>query len=420
MKLRYIVLIISILLVTYFGYTLQPNSIPFIDNFIEEKVEEQPDYSEEISDFLHEYENFFSQKFNECGSVGAAVAIVYKGQVVFLKPYGVKRIYSTDSVDIHTIFRLASVSKGFAGVLASKLHFENSINLDTSIVSYLPDFHLKNAFNQNNVTLRNALSHTTGLISYSFDPSIEDGVSYNSVYHDLYRANIDSKPGEKYAYQNVMFSLIDTIAQIKTGKSYENLMKEQIFTPLGMSDATMTFDGFTSTNNYAYPHKGWGKNVYSLKLNDRYYETKPAAGVNASIVDMSKWLQAIMGYSTDVISSEVINDVTTPRIVTPVKYVSSRTWGDLQNKEYGMGWRILTVNGKKVVYHGGFVEGYRAEIAFCPEKEIGIVMLQNSANTLAVEAVPNFINAFFKYSENIPQIISILDTTKKLSIASSK
>lgn len=417
MKLRYIILILSILLVTYFGYTFQLNSLPFIDNQNEEKIEDVPDYSHEISSFLHEYESFFSEKFKEYGSVGAAVAIVYKGQIVFLKPYGVKKLGTNDSVDIHTIFRLASVSKGFAAVLASKLHHQGILNLDAPIKSFLPDFHLKNKDNENTITLRNTLSHTTGLIAYSFDPSIEDGVSYNSVYHELYRANIDSKPGERYAYQNVMYSLLDTIALLQTRKTYETLIKEQIFVPLGMSDASVTYDGFLYTNNYAYPHKGWGNNVYSLKLNSRYYETKPAAGVNASIVDMSKWLQAVMGYSPDVISQSVLTDVTTPRIITPVKYVTSKTWGDLRNKEYGMGWRILTVGDNTVVYHGGFVEGYRAEIAFCPKKQIGIVMLQNSANTLAVEAVPHFINSYFAFTENKPYIYSNLDSSKKLSIS---
>lgn len=411
-KFRHIILILSILLLTYIGYTLQPNSVPFIDTFIEEKVVEEPDYSKEIAGFLKSYESFFAQKFTEYGSVGASIAIVYKGQVVFIKPYGVKKINTNDSIDIHTVFRLASVSKGFGGVLASILHHKKILNLDTAIVNYLPDFHLKNAYNEKNITLKNILSHTTGLISYSFDPWIESGVSYDKIYKSLSVANIDSKPGERYAYQNVMYSLLDTIAHLKTGKNYETLVKEMIFNPLGMIDASVSFEGFTSSQNYAYPHKGWGKNVYALPLNDRYYETKPAAGINASIVDMSKWLQALLGNAPEVISNEVLTDITTPRIVSPVKYVTSATWGDLQKKEYGLGWRILTLQGKKVIYHGGFVEGYRAEIAFCPEKEVGIVVLINSANTLAVEAVPHFMNSFFEYSEKIPQIISVSNSSK--------
>lgn len=409
MKLRYITVILLILSITYIGYTFQPSSIPYIDTFIAEDVVEEPDYSIEISDFLESYKTYFSQKFEEYGSVGGALAIVYKGQVVVLKPYGVKKVNTTDSVDVNTVFRLASVSKGFAGVLSSQLHHKKIINLDTTVVSYLPDLQLKKKENQQTVTVEQLLSHTSGLVSYSFDPYIEDGVSFSNVYKSLKIANISSKPGELYAYQNVMFSLVDTIMHKQTGKTYETLLKENIFNPLGMIDASVTYQGFTQSHNYAYPHKGWKKHVRTVQLNDRYYETKPAAGINASITDMSKWLQALLGYAPEVVDSTVLQDIQTARIPIRSKYkYAGGLWKGVDSKEYSLGWRIFTMHNSKVMYHGGFVEGYRAEIAFCPEKQIGIVVLLNSANSLAMEAIPTFLHSFFDYSPKIPQVISVL------------
>jgi beta-lactamase class C len=409
MKLRYILAILLILSITYIGYTFQPSSVPYIDNFIVEEVIEEPDYSLEIADFLESYKSYFEYKFHEYGSVGGALAIVYKGQVVVLKPYGVKKIHTTDSVDVNTVFRLASVSKGFAGVLSSILHHKKIIHLDTTVISYLPDLQLKKKENQQLLTVENLLSHTSGLVSYSFDPYIERGVSFSKIYSNLKIANISSKPGELYAYQNVMFSLVDTIIHKQTGKSYETVLKEMIFNPLGMIDASVTFDGFTSTQNYAYPHKGWKNHVAALPLNNRYYETKPAAGVNASITDMSKWLQALLGYAPEVIDSTVLADIQTPRIPIRSKYkYSGALWSGVDSKEYSLGWRVFNMHDTKVMYHGGFVEGYRAEIAFCPEKKIGIVVLLNSANTLAMEAIPTFLHSFFEYSPKVPQVISPL------------
>lgn len=414
MKLRYILVILSILSITYIGYTFQPSSIPYIDNFIAEDVVEDPDYSLEIQDFLETYTSYFSHKFEEYGSVGGAVAIVYKGQVVLLKPYGVKKVNTTDSVDVNTVFRLASVSKGFAGVLACQLHHKKIINLDTTVISYLPDLQLKKKENQQQVTVEQLLSHTSGLVSYSFDPYIERGVSFADVYKQLKIANISSKPGELYSYQNVMFSLVDTIMHKQTGKTYETLLKEHIFNPLGMIDATVTFEGFTQSHNYAYPHKGWKKHVNALKLNNRYYETKPAAGINASITDMSKWLQALLGYAPEVIDSTVLKDIQTPRIPIRSKYkYAGGLWKGVDSKEYSLGWRVFAMHNTKVMYHGGFVEGYRAEIAFCPEKQIGIVVLLNSANSLAMEAVPMFLQSFFEYSPKVPQVISPLEASNE-------
>ncbi len=85
----------------------------------------------------------------------------------------------------------------------------------------------------------------------------------------------------------------------------------------------------------------------------------------------------------------------------PLKSSTSKQWGGINDRAYGMGWRIFTAHDNTILYHGGFVEGYRAEIAFCADKQIGIVFLQNSANTLALEAVPTFMNMFFEYDSKV-------------------
>lgn len=418
MKLKQIVLVLSILFLTYIGYTFQPSAIPFEGFFANDSVAEPVDYRPEISEFLSNYESFFKAKFDEYNSVGAALAIVYKGQIVLVKPFGVKKVGTQDSIDSHTVFRLASVSKGFSGVLASQLNEKKIIDLNAPVISYLPDFKLQKEENQNTVTIKNLLSHTSGLLSYSFDPVIEDRVTFNRVYNSLNLANIDSKPGERYAYQNVMFSLIDTIAFLKTGKKYETLLQDNIFNPLGMFDASASFQGFTKTNNFAYPHKGIRKGVHSVALNDRYYTTIPAAGINASISDMSKWLQALLGYSPDVINTQVLQAISQPQVNCPLKRRNSSLWGEIQKKEYSLGWRILTIQNKKILYHGGFVEGYRAEIAFCPESQIGMVMLLNSPNLLALEAVPQFVKSYFEYSAKKPKVVENIH--QELAVATNK
>ena len=152
------------------------------------------------------------------------MTIVYKGQVVFCQPYGVKRAGTHDSVNEHTRFRLASVSKGFAGVLAAKMTEREAINLDTPIIAYLPSLNLSKTYNEEYVTLRNVLSHTSGLLAYSFDPYVESGLSMHQIYDKLYVAKIDANPLQHYAYQNVMFSFVDTVLQLRTGMTYATLM----------------------------------------------------------------------------------------------------------------------------------------------------------------------------------------------------
>lgn len=400
MKIRYIVTLSIVLLIGYIGYTLQTQRGAYLFDFKEiPQTIDTVDHSVEVADFVKTYSDFFQNQFDSLHSVGGAMTIVYKGQVVFCKPYGVKKIGTQDSVDVHTRFRLASVSKGFAGVLAAKMAERGAISLDTPIISYLPSLHLSQSYNQEHVTLRHVLSHTSGLIGYSFDTYVESGLSYNQIYQKLYVAKINAKPGEQYAYQNVMFSLLDTVLQLQTGMTYKNLVSEFIFNPLKMNDASIGFAGFVNSKNYAYPHKMISAKTLTYKvcpLNDRYYQTAPAAGVNASISDLSQWLRTIQGYSPEVISPRVISEIGSPYIkVLPAK---SKFWGPkLEERNYGLGWRVLTYDGDKILYHGGYVQGYRAEVVVWPAKQIAMAMLLNSPNILAQKAAPFFVNLYSYY-----------------------
>lgn len=400
MNFKYILTLCSVLLIGYLGYTIQSQRNAYmLDSEQTERVADSAVVEEpviDISKFVETYSDYFQMQFDSLHSVGGAMTIVYNGQVVFVKPYGVKKRGTCDSVNLHTRFRLASVSKGFAGVLAVKMAEREVIDLDMPIISYLPSLHLSNQYNQEHVTLRHVLSQSSGLLGYSFDPYVESGLSYNQIYQKLYVAKIDAKPGERYAYQNVIFSLLDTVLQLQTGRFYGDLMKENIFQPLGMTDASVGFSDFVDSKNFAYPHKMLSSKTLTYKvcdLNSRYYCTAPAAGVNASISDMGQWLKAILGYSPLVVSERVRNEIGTPYV--PISTKNSRYWGGgLQSKDYGLGWRVFNYKGDTLLYHGGYVQGYRSEVVVWKNKHIGMAMLLNSPNALAQKAVPFFVNNF--------------------------
>ncbi|MFW5851086.1 MAG: serine hydrolase domain-containing protein [Bacteroidota bacterium] len=405
MNFKLFIPLLVIIFISLIGYTLQPQNQP-ADIFFEEE-EVFVDYTQEIRPFLNSFSEYINTILTEKKIVGAAYAIVYKGQVITVQPYGLRKAGTEDSVDVHTLFRLASVSKGFGGVLASKLHHQKVLSLDENIISYLPDFKLKRWYNQQTLTLRNVLSQSSGVVAHSFDPWIESGHSYKSIFENFRIANITNRPGESYSYQNALFCLFDSIAHLQTGYSVQQLMRDSVFAPLGMYDASMTFEEFTIGDNYAYPHarSRWG-NYYATRLNDRYYSVPTAAGVNASITDMSKWLQALMGYAPDVVSDTILSEVCQSYVKTPVPYITRKNWGNIARREYGLGWRIITTKqGMRVIQHGGYVDGYRNEIAFCPEQQIGIVFLSNAPHISTSEIVPAFMNSYKEYSDTIPHYL---------------
>ncbi len=361
----------------------------------------QPDYSEEIKEVLVKFDSLYSSNVKQSGAVGGAVVITYKGQIVMIKCFGVKKAGENDKVDENTIFRLASVSKTITGVLAGILASENEINLDDKVADYIPGFRLNNQESTKNIRIKHLLSHTSGLIPHAFDMMVEDQVPLNQIITRLNEAEITSPPGLVYAYQNVMFSLIDPVIEAKMKKSFKSVLQEKVFDHFGMKNASVDFESFRNNENKAYPHQKREKGFSAEKLNNRYYSTAPAAGVNASISDMGRFLIAISGKNQDLFPDNARNIVFTPQVESPLKRSYYHNWGPIGPKYYAIGWRIINYKDRTIAHHSGYVEGYQSEIAICRENEIGIAVLTNSPNQGFSENVPAFLNLFFEHENKL-------------------
>ena len=387
--------IVGIILLLFFVSGQQhvqsgPESLPEHDSLLVVSIPEPID----IENILLEYDSLISAEIKASNTVGAAVAIIYNNQVVLQKCFGLRKARTNDSINENTIFRLASVSKPICGVLAGILADENVICLDDKVTDYIPGLHFKSQSITNELKIRNLLSHTSGLVAHAYDDLVEQKISLCQIMSQLPMANTTSNPGELYSYQNVMFSLYDSVVSYKTGKNYSDILKEKLFIPFGMNDASTGFDGFNNQENKALPHDG----INPIKLNDRYYNTSPAAGVNASIADMQNFLLTLLSDTTK-ISNRVEEVIFTPQIQTNLNRGYFSQWQPVDSKEYGIGWRIVGYKGRKVAYHGGYVKGYRAEIALCKEENFGIVYLSNSPSFVAARSVPEFINRLFEFKD---------------------
>lgn len=336
--------------------------------------------------------NYMEHELDSSGTVGAAYTLVQNGRVVHTGCFGELKRGSDKAVNEHTLFRLASVSKGFAGVLAGLLANDSVFSLDDRVVDHYPAFELKDSTSTVDMTIRNLLSHTSGLVPYAFDNLVEADQDLASIVDRLDEVNISAPPGKLYGYQNVMFSMLDPIAGASTGKSYPELLKQRIFDPLGMEDASAGPVPSWQALNMAYPHVRTRNGYVSLNPHEGYYNVLPAAGVNASISDMGKWLVALLGYQPEEIPDTVLHTIASPVIYTPLKWRYTRYWKPFKERYYSLGWRVYYYQGRTIVYHGGYIRGYRAEIAFCPSEDIGIAFMMNSPNNLASRAVPTFMD----------------------------
>ncbi|MCP4312860.1 MAG: beta-lactamase family protein [Bacteroidetes bacterium] len=348
---------------------------------------------------LRDFVSFMDSELDSSHTVGAAYTFVRSGKVEYTGTFGERKRGDGMEVDEHTLFRLASVSKGFAGALACMLEQEGSLSLDDLVVDHYPGFRLKNPASTDSITIKHLLSHTTGLVPYAFDNLVEAGVALPDIVDRLHEVDISGAPGTLYGYQNVTFSMWDPIARRATGTPYQVLMDEMIFTPLGMQDASVGEVERIPDLNMASPHARGTDGYIVLKPHIGYYNVLPAAGVNASISDMEQWLLALLGHKPSVFPDTICKSLAEPLIYTPLKYRYTRNWKPFRERYYSLGWRIYQYRGRTIVCHGGYIRGYRAEIGFCPTEDVGIAFLQNSPNNLASKVVPQFFDLWFDHQE---------------------
>jgi beta-lactamase class C len=321
--------------------------------------------------------------------------------IVFMRGFGVKEIGTTDSVDVNTVFRIASVSKCFASFLTGTLVEEKKISFDDRISRYVPQFKLISPDQTNKLTVRHVLSHTTGLPFHAYTNLVEEGLPLDEMLRRLEGVPLASKVGEAYSYQNVAYSLVGEAIKSATGKSYEAWMIENVFNPLGMKNASIDYFSMMTNKNKAMPHMpkkgGWRK----VKINNTYYNVAPAGGVNASIADMAQWMIALLGNRPDVIKPETLEALYKPAIKAPSKNRNYGRMNRVNDSYYGLGWRILHFPDDTLVYHGGFVNGYRSEVAVNQKDKIAICILANAPGELPDNGIPIFFNVLKQYRDQM-------------------
>lgn len=369
-------------------------------------VEEKPltaeiDPNPYVQQLLVEYQKFIDKGILSGQAPGAAVAIVKDSTIIFLKGFGLKESGTNDSVNVNSVFRLGSVSKCFASVLTGTLVKDQLLDWDDKVTHYVPNFQLKHKANTDSLKIRHVLSHTIGLPYHAFTNMVEERVPLDSLLVRLKELNLIGLPGKVYSYQNVGYSLIEKVIESVTGKSYEEALTEKLFKPLHMQNASASYAGITENSNVAQPHYRFRRGWRPTAISDTYYNVAPAGGVNASIADMGLWLKALLGTPDEVLSTEALNDMLTPQIKAVSKNRNFRRWKKPKASYYAMGWRVLTFKNDTLDYHGGYVNGYRSEVALDRKNKMAICVLTNSAGSLADQSIPQFFAMRSRYIDLI-------------------
>lgn len=343
--------------------------------------------------YLEEFVRNFEVGLKDEEIPGGAVVIVKDGRVLLQKGFGVKERGKPDKVDEHTIFRLGSVSKGFTSVLAGVLAEEGSIRWDQPVTHYLNEFMLNDPEQTDLVQIRHLLSHTTGLPRHAYTNLVEDGLSLDLIIPRFESVPLISRVGTQHSYQNAAYSIIEKILETQTNTGFNMLLDEKLLRPLGMDQSSTNYDSIFNSENRASPHQfvSSARGHVPVPISGKYYNAVSAGGINASASDVGKWLLLLTGHYPDIISEKTLAEIYEP-LATIRNRRFSRYWDGVDQSYYGMGWRVLDNHGQKIVYHGGYVNGFRSEIAFSPEYGAGIFIVINTNSSYPLTVIPDFFN----------------------------
>ncbi len=326
--------------------------------------------------------------------VGLAVAVVRGGEVAMLRTYGRREIGSEGKIGPHTKFRIASLSKAFATGAIVQLIDEGKLSLTDQAALFAPDFKLKDTSQLQAATLENVMSHRLGLPPYAYDNLLEAGVPPRTILRRLGDVDMICPVGRCYAYQNVAFNILADAVESADGKAFDEAVAARLFAPLGLEGASFNRDGLQREDDWARSHRrNRGRSWRVVDVRTPYYGVPAAGGVNASITDMAYWLRAQMGYAPDVLPADLLRMMHDPKVKTPVEVRRVRSVMSLDDAHYGFGWRIYDYRGEKIVNHSGSVGGYSAQIAFLPDRDVGIVLLTNSRSKPFWSILPAFLDA---------------------------
>ena len=308
-------------------------------------------------------------------ALGAAYAVASPERIIRVGTAGHTDSSRKQAINENTAFRVASVSKTFAAGLTGVLVQEGEFGWEDRVIDYIPDFQVDG--DASLVRIEHLLGQSTGLIPHAYDNLIEDGLPMDRIKKQFSNLPYLCNPGDCYSYQNSVFSLIEPVIEKTTSSSYEEMMVEKIFKPLDMRDASVGYDSFINNPNHAKPHVKARGAWRTVKVKPNYYRVAPAAGVNASALDMGKWLMAQLGANPEVLNPQVVENLTEPRVYT-ARDKRRKYWRDMiSDAHYGLGWRIYRLGDEEIAYHSGWVSGYRADVAWSEKYQVGIAVLMN-------------------------------------------
>jgi CubicO group peptidase (beta-lactamase class C family) len=315
----------------------------------------------------------------EWNIAGAGIGIVYKDKLVFAKGYGYREFEQKLPVTPKTLYQIASNTKLFTAVSVGMLVEQGKLDWDKPVHNYVPSIEFYNNELNNSITIRDMLSHRTGI-------SRHDLIWYKSDFtrkelYDRLKYLEPSQPiRQSFLYNNLMYVSSGYIIELLTSKTWETFLQENIFNPLEMKSTVFTVKEMEKNADHSVPYneKRDTTLLFRIPIYEDTQAVGPAGAIISNIEDMSNWLIALMSNGKfkgkQIIPEKIIKETLEPAVAIPNSGLENKGYKEILNPVYGMGRFTASYKGHLLTFHGGDIDGFHSQISAMPYDSIGVIV----------------------------------------------
>lgn len=334
---------------------------------------------------LQQIDTYIQSAMKNWKMPGFAVGIIKNDTVIFSKGFGVREAGKSESVDENTLFVIASCSKAFTTASLAILVDQGKIKWDDPVIKYLPGFQMYDPWITKEITIRDLVTHRSGLETFSGDFLwLSSSYDRKEIIKRIQYLKPTTSFRTKYGYQNLMFITAAEIIKAVTDTVWGDFIRTHILEPAKMKHSNTSYTELAGTNNVAKPHflKNGEFKIYSDTQKDNAYG---ALGINSCASDMVQWIRLQLNKGM-INGKQVFSERQSSEM-----WLNQMTLG---TGNYGLGWFISYRNGKRVLNHGGGMPGMISDVTLIPEDKFGFVILSNFESGMVSE-IRNYLLDLF-------------------------
>ena len=334
----------------------------------------------DVSKKLEGFDAYMDQLLKDWNTPGIGVGIVINDKLVFAKGYGYRDYGRKLPFTPTTLCPIASNSKLFTAVAAGMLVEQGKLTWDKPVRDAVPTVQFYNDQLNNNVTLRDMLSHRTGVTRHDLI-WFKSPFTRKELFEKLKYLEPQQPMRETFLYNNLMFSAAGYIIELKSGKTWEKYVRENVFEPLDMNTSTYTISDMLKLPDHGVPYRE-KRDSFELYQIPYYEDTEgvaPAGAIISNINELSHWLVALMNDGSyngkQVLPPNVLKATMQPAIGLPNALGEALGYWEVLNPDYGMGRQTASYRGHLMTFHGGDLPGFHSQVSFLPNEKIGVIVL---------------------------------------------